>query len=261
MPNFDLRTADLRVLNSLTKYPSIPTYHALDPRDGGLREDEVVGFTGPVTLTEKVDGTNSRIIVTPDGGYLIGSREELLYARGDLIGNPALGIVDALRDLAERLRAEAGDRITVWYFEVYGGKVTGASKQYTGSRQVGQRLFDVVELDGYADLLELPAERIAAWRDGGGQPFLHEPALLDRARAHDLATVPRLATVDATELPRDLDKTYAFLADRLPHTLVALDGTPGRSEGLVLRTADRSVIAKARFQDYERARRRRSGGR
>ncbi|WP_319459632.1 hypothetical protein [Micromonospora sp. RTP1Z1] len=28
-----------------------------------------------------------------------------------------------------------------------------------------------------------------------------------------------------------------------------------------LRTADRSVIAKARFQDYERARRRRSSGR
>jgi hypothetical protein len=35
MNNFSVRTADLRALNSLTKYPSIPTYHALDPRNGG----------------------------------------------------------------------------------------------------------------------------------------------------------------------------------------------------------------------------------
>ncbi|MFR9777165.1 RNA ligase family protein [Micromonospora sp. MS34] len=262
MPSFDIRTADLRAVNSLTKYPSIPTYHALDSRDGGLGE-EVVPFTGAVTLTEKVDGTNSRIILTPDGEYLIGSREELLYARGDLIGNPALGIVDALRELAERLRAEAADadRVTVFYLEVYGGRVTAASKHYTASRQVGHRLFDVAELDRWADLLALPAQRIAAWRDGGGQRWLDEAVLVDRAARHGLATVPRLATVDATELPRDLHKTYAFLADLLPQTRVALDGPAGRSEGLVLRTADRSVIAKARFQDYERTRRRRTGSR
>ncbi len=29
----------------------------------------------------------------PDASYLLGSREELLCAQGDLIGNPALGIV------------------------------------------------------------------------------------------------------------------------------------------------------------------------
>ncbi|WP_284706371.1 hypothetical protein [Micromonospora phytophila] len=42
---------------------------------------------------------------------------------------------------------------------------------------------------------------------------------------------------------------------------MALDGAPGRSEGLVLRAADRSVIAKARFQDYERTIKRRDGRR
>ncbi|MEU4775942.1 hypothetical protein [Micromonospora sp. NPDC023644] len=42
---------------------------------------------------------------------------------------------------------------------------------------------------------------------------------------------------------------------------MALDGPAGRSEGLVLRAADRSVIAKARFQDYERTVRRRAGRR
>src|SRR5687767_1954189 len=92
---FNVRTADLKAINSMTKYPSIPTYHALDPRDGSLLE-ETIPFSGMVIGTEKIDGTNSRIILLPDGTYLLGSREELLYARGDLIGNPALGIVDAL---------------------------------------------------------------------------------------------------------------------------------------------------------------------
>ena len=31
---FDLRQADLQRVNSLTKYPSIPTYHQLDPKTG-----------------------------------------------------------------------------------------------------------------------------------------------------------------------------------------------------------------------------------
>ncbi|MFG2103346.1 RNA ligase family protein [Micromonospora echinaurantiaca] len=255
----ELRTVDLRAINSMTKYPSIPTYHTLDPRDGGLRE-ECVEFTGPVILTEKVDGTNARVVVLPDGSYLIGSREELLYARGDLIGNPALGIVDALREVAEALRVTAADdRVTVFYLEVYGGKVTGASRNYTGSRRVGHRLFDVAVLDGPGSLLDWPAERISAWRDAGGQRFLPEEDLLDRAREFGLATVPRLDTVAADELPREVDKTHAFLTGRLPRTLVALDGPAGASEGMVLRSADRTVIAKARFQDYARTLRRRGG--
>lgn len=256
MSTFDVRTVDLTVVNSMTKYPSIPTYHALDPRNGTLTAD-CVEFSGPVTLTEKVDGTNSRIIVLPDGSYLLGSREELLYARGDLIGNPALGIVAALRDLAERLR-ESTDRITVYYLEVYGGKVTAGSKHYTASRQVGHRLFDVAVLDDHAEVATWPAERVAAWRDGGGQRFLPEPELLARAEAHGLPTVPRLDTVDGADLPREIDKMHALLTERLPQTLVALDGPAGNSEGLVLRSLDRSAIAKARFQDYARTLRRRA---
>ena len=70
---FDVRAVDLRLLNSLTKYPSIPTYHTLDPRDGGLTDPATV-FSGDVIATEKVDGTNSRLVLLPDGSYLIGSR-------------------------------------------------------------------------------------------------------------------------------------------------------------------------------------------
>ncbi|HEX4223397.1 MAG TPA: hypothetical protein VHZ97_13600 [Pseudonocardiaceae bacterium] len=44
---FALRDADLTALNSLTKYPSIPTYHTLDSGNGGLL-DETVPFSGEV---------------------------------------------------------------------------------------------------------------------------------------------------------------------------------------------------------------------
>ncbi|MCX4390586.1 hypothetical protein OG777_27200 [Micromonospora peucetia] len=40
-----------------------------------------------------------------------------------------------------------------------------------------------------------------------------------------------------------------------------MDRKMARAEGLVLRAADRSVIAKARFQDYERTLKRREGRR
>jgi hypothetical protein len=260
MADFRIRTANLRVINSMTKYPSIPTYHALDPKNGGLL-DESVPFTGRVFLTEKVDGTNSRIISLPDGSYLLGSREELLYARGDLIGNPALGIVDALRDVAENLRPAEGDAIRVHYFEVYGGKVTAASKHYSNSRQVGWRLFDIDVIDNFSEMMSWPTERISSWREDAGQRFLDEGALLDSAASDGLETVPRLAAQDGTDLPTGIDKMYQFLGERLPATTVALDGTPGRSEGMVLRSEDRSVIAKARFQDYERTMRRQGGQR
>ena len=116
------RELDLAKLNSATKYPSIPTYHALGEK--GALLDETVDFDGqPLIATEKVDGINSRIILMPDGCYLIGSREELLHARGDLIHNPALGIVETLKQTAERmveLVSTPADTITVVYLETYG---------------------------------------------------------------------------------------------------------------------------------------------
>jgi hypothetical protein len=257
---FDVRTTDLNAINSLTKYPSIPTYHVLDPSNGDLL-DEVTAFAGPVIGTEKVDGTNGRIIFLPDRTYLIGSREELLYARGDLIGNPALGIVDALRPIADRARVDSA-AIVVLYLEVYGGKIGAASKRYTDSRNVGWRLFDVCVLDDHAEMLDWPPERISAWREAGGQLFLAEEDLQSTAAREGLELTPRLFTLAGEGLPTDLETTRAFLAEHCELTRVALDDTqPGQAEGVVLRTPDRAVIAKARFQDYDRTLRRRAGGR
>ncbi|MQY26469.1 RNA ligase family protein [Nocardia aurantia] len=252
---FDIRTADLDAINSATKYPSIPTYHGLGER--GALTDTVVEFDGPVLGTEKVDGTNSRIITLPDGSWLLGSREELLCARGDLIGNPAQGIVAALRDLAESLPPADGV-VRVLYLELFGGKVTAASKQYTTERAVGFRLFDMVVLPDWADLFARPIAEISAWRESGGQPFVTEAELISAAADFGIEPTPRLFTIDAAELPREIGAMRDFLTDRLPETRCRLDpGAGGHPEGIVLRSPDRATIAKARFDDYDRTLRRR----
>lgn len=252
MTAFDLRTADLVRLNSLTKYPSIPTYHALDPKNGNLVETPV-SFNGKIIVTEKVDGTNARVVLLPDGSYLLGSREEFLYARGDLIGNPALGIVEALKQQAERLLSSTPEGITVYYFEVYGGKVTGASKQYTGDFRVGYRLFDVAHIRDYGSLLGKEPAEISHWRENGGQTFADEATLQRSAKQHQLTLTPRLTETSADDLPTSLENTYAFLQASLTRTQCALDeGAGGKPEGIVIRTSSRSVIAKVRYGDYER---------
>jgi hypothetical protein len=258
---FDVRGTDLTKLNSLTKYPSIPTYHTLDPRNGALQE-EALPFEGSVLGTEKIDGSNARVICLPDGSYLLGSREELLYARGDLIGNPAQGIVDAMKAQAERLCASVEDAVVVYYFEVYGGKVTSASKQYTGEQRVGFRLFDAARIPDYDAHLARSPQEIASWRDHGGQPFADEAALHQTAGRFELALTPRILEIAAADLPRTVDATLAFLQAAIAETQCALDDQAGRRpEGLVIRTLDRSCIAKLRFEDYERTLRRRGAGR
>ena len=247
----DLRTVDLRKLNSMTNYPSIPTYHRLV--DGKLTDEVAVDFpAGEVMITEKIDGTNSRVILLPGGEYLIGSREELLYDSGDLLGDRTLGIVEALQPVAKNLYPSFSG-IRVYYFEVYGGKVTSASKHYTKSQQVGARLFDAATIPDYEEILSWPRERIASWRDHGGQEFFDVDELLNASSWERVPLVSNVAVLHATELPTSLEETLAWLREHASTTQAALDGTPGRAEGVVLRTPDRSVIAKARTQDYERA--------
>ncbi|MFD8234047.1 RNA ligase family protein [Streptomyces sp. NPDC059696] len=250
----------LAALNTATKYPSIPTYHPLNPKNGGLL-DETTTFTGDVILTEKVDGTNGRIVLFPDGDFFIGSREELLHARGDRVHNPALGIVEALEPLAARLQPRDEHRqILVFFLEVYGHKIGGAAKQYTGNGNVDYRLFDIACI--LPDVLDWDRAQISTWRDNGGQRFCNEATLQRAATAEGIEVTPRLATLDADALPAGIQETHDWLTAYLPATRVALDDTAGgQAEGIVLRTVDRSVIAKARFQDYARTLKRRANGR
>ncbi len=243
----------LRALNSATQYPSIPTYHVLGER-GRLTEERstVLGGSGDVLVTEKIDGTNARIVLPPVGvgAPLIGSRTELLHYLDDVIANPAQGIVEAVRQIAVRIAGAADpDAVTVVFGEVYGGKASAGSKNYSTAGAVGFRVFDVASVP--VDVLDLGVARIAAWRDGGGQRFAAADALARFTAGHGLDPVPPLPGLAAP--PASVVDTEAWLRAAIDETHAALDGTGrGRPEGVVVRTPDRARIAKIRFEDYER---------
>lgn len=260
---------DLDKLNSATKYPSIETYHVLGER-GSLTE-EVGPFAGidpreEVVLTEKVDGTNIRIVLLPDGDWFVGIREELIYARGDRIVpntlNGAAHVAILYAEAASRRWTEGADyphHLQVFFFEVYGSKIGGAAKNYTKGTEMGARLFDLAFVP--LGRLDKEREEIASWRDHGGQTFATEDTVLRAAEALEMGYTPRLGTVRSDSLPTTLEGMQGWMEQMLPSTRVALsDDALGRPEGIVLRTRDRSVIAKARFEDYDRTLKRRALG-
>lgn len=254
----NLRDIDLKRLNSITKYPSIPTYHVMDDR-GRLGEERSVDFQpgSAVYLSEKVDGTHSRLVIAPDGDWIIGSREELLHARGDRIWNPAMGIVDAVRPIADRFFRGGGwtSAAMVLFMETYGGNVGGNAKQYTGSKATSVRLFDVIvfEAEDLEVLSRKDVEEIARWRENGGQPFVGSEHTAAHAASLGIEPTPRLGVMDAAELPVSVEDTAEWLAAKLDGTRCALDdGAGGAPEGVIIRSADRRQIAKLRFEDYRR---------
>jgi hypothetical protein len=255
---FDIRRVDLAKLNSMTKYPSILTYHVLGDK-GTLQEAVQIPFTGRVIGTEKVDGTNTRLIFCPDGSALVGSREDLLWERRDLIGNPAMGIVEAVKDTIHRLFETLcrRERIAVYYVEVYGRNIGGGAKNYTKDGKVGFRLFDVVLIDNFEALLDWPAEQIARWRDNGGQKYVDADRLVDLAKEVSFESVPALFDIDAAQLPTSLEDTHRFLLGFEWSRCKLDEGGAGVPEGVVVRSPDRKAIAKIRREDYERTLKRR----
>ncbi len=244
----DFRSIDLGKLNSATKYPSIPTYHELLGK-GALGEVQVT-FGDDFSVSEKVDGTNCRIIVGGLNKYIVGSRNELLGYNHDLLHNDAQGVFGAVEHVADYLSSKfgTGSGIHVYYGEVFGGKVGANAKQYSKNGAVGFRLFDVV-LFGAAFLetmgLMSPCQ-ISTWREGGGQRFISKPL-----EEYGIPTVP---TLDATAPPSGHKECLEWLESTLPKTECALDDSGmGRPEGVVVRNADRTKIAKIRYQDLRRA--------
>ncbi|TMR10108.1 hypothetical protein ETD86_41010 [Nonomuraea turkmeniaca] len=235
-------------VNTLTKYPSIPTYHEMThiSRSGMLTETPTV-YTGPVLLTEKADGVNVRMTRLPDGDWLIGLREEWLTARGDRVPARDFGVVKAVRDLMPRIEPQSGAVVTL-YAEVFGSKAMNAWKNY-GDGTASVRLFDVSVID--LGMLELDRDRLSSWRKNGGQPFLAEADLQAMAARVGVELTPRLGEIDGADLPDSVDGMRAFL-EPYRTTRLATSGIPGFSEGVVFRSPDRGTISKARFTDYDK---------
>jgi len=261
MPDFDLYSTDLDRLNSLTKYPSIPTYHPMGEK-GRLTEecllDPAVDWW---SLTEKLDGTNVRIIFTPDGRVLLGSRENLLWSLNDLLYDPALRIVPALRDDARRWNdirlAQSDPRYGcfVLYGELFGGKIGAACKNYTGSGRVAFSAFDVqfIHPEQVEWLRTKERDELASWREGNNQDWVTVRELDEVCGLLAVERVPHLRQAAAGEVPTGLAETQVFLQGCIQKSQALLDeGAQGRPEGVILRSSDRKRIYKLRFEDYER---------
>lgn len=275
MYNYIISLYGLRKLNTLTKYPSILTYHNLGEK-GSLVNTlvEDISFDNKhVFVTEKIDGTNSRIIAfTNNDGevydYLIGSREDFLFACGDRIVNPTLGIVDTVKTFAETLVLFTKDNvphrlppnsICCFYGETYGGNING-SKHYTKNKTYGFRLFDMwhMKMNDAKEILENDVEQISSWREHNGQPYVDVSKLKEYADMFEVSTVPYIKEIIGTEIGTTLSDVYEWLLEfRKSNATLDINYTgDALAEGVVVRTYDRSLIRKIRFEDYERTKKR-----
>jgi len=65
-----------------------------------------------------------------------------------------------------------------------------------------------------------------------------------------------VAMGNGIKLPTTLAEAHQFLETYIPKSLGTIDEQAGgKPEGLVIRTPDRKIIAKMRFEDYKRAER------
>jgi len=240
-------------LNSLTKYPSILTYHNLGEKGTLLNTlTEGKSFQNQdYFVSEKINGTNTRIILYKND-FLIGSREEILYFKGDLIGNPVLNIVNTVKQYAEKLSLNYHDRLFVFYGETYGGNINRESKQYTSKKEYNYNSFDIseMEFEEVEDLLSKSINDIASWREHGGQKFLNLYDFYDYNNYNLIPFVPHLTSFNGNQFPTDLEKTYEYMKN-FKETKAGIDFN-GKSEGIVIRSFDRSFIRKLRFEEYEK---------
>lgn len=240
-------------INTLTKYPSILTLHSFGER-GRLTENLTTDIRDEeMFATEKIDGTNVRIICWGEE-FLIGSREVVLHYSNDFYWDESLDIVNQFYEL--KIPTIQSDTLTIIYGELYGGR-TSMAKNY-GKEKCGFRVFDIATISDLS-ILEQPIERISAWRESSlnssvdetlkyGQTFLSRTELQEYSTLYDI--VP--------DVPFELgDMTHQTILENMnksiPQTLVSLTDTAlNKPEGLVLRNENRTKIVKLRFEDYEK---------
>jgi hypothetical protein len=244
-------------INTFTKYPSILTLHKLGDK-GRLTPELTTDVSGETMYgTEKIDGTNTRIVCY-GFDYLFGSRENILYYFEDLYFDPAQGIVDGLKSLEIEKIIPVTDDFTVIYGEFYGGKVRSNSKWY-GQDKIGFRVFDVaVYSEEDLLILDKTLPEISRWRETEtetgiiyGQNFITRDEIINLIPEFEL--VPLITTNFGQLGDYSHQNILQYLKTYIPITTVALSETAiKKTEGLVLRTDDRSKIVKIRFEDYER---------
>jgi len=147
-------------INTLTKYPSILTLHKLGEK-GRLTDELTTDISGEkLFASEKIDGTNVRIICWGDQ-FLIGSRKFILHHSEDLYWDESMGIVEQIYALGIPMLQP--DQLTIVYGELFGGKISAHSRNY-GKEKHGFRVFDVAILEELS-ILDHSLQEISAWRE------------------------------------------------------------------------------------------------
>jgi hypothetical protein len=251
----------LAKLDTATKYPSIETYHKLGERGRLLDElnhqwpdDEIVH------VSEKIDGMNGRLIFLPgrNAPWIAGTRDQLVAASSDVIWDNAQGVAGALLGpnapkpwmLPNYILEDS--YVFVTYFEVYGHKSTPHWNEYSpDGREPMIRLFDAqfFQQDWLQNFKSV--EDVARSRDSDGGIWFVKDMLENLAEALNVRCVPDLWTGPGADLPKDVLNMDRFMFGLGRDTKAGVNGS-GRSEGIVLRTAGRKVIAKARRQSYDK---------
>jgi hypothetical protein len=260
--NFD--EFDLSKLDTMTKYPSILTYHALGDhktllpgfvQDTGFNDDEM--YYG----TEKVDGTNTRIVLLNDD-FMVGSRDRLLYRKGQDINNLKnvlaktvdWDITHTVAEIAKNLSSKNShdNCLRIAFGETYGNNITQGSRNYVNDKECAFRLFDLVTEDEETvrKIIDYPIDKIAGWRNHDHQHFVDVDELTSFAEANNLNKTPYLFTIKGNEIPKTLNDVLDWL-QQFSKTKAGINAI-GKAEGVVIRSKDRSFIRKLRFEDYEK---------
>lgn len=276
-----INTYGIEKLMSMVKYPSILTYHNLGER--GTLLDSLVDnkdFNNQsVYITEKIDGTNSFMCFTTDvygriDDYFIGSRTEPLYFKGDrMIVNHSQHIADELKTIADEIcdifsykhnylpvvKSLWAYSLYVVFGETYGGKINGY-KEYGRTGKHGFRVFDIIEMPSCCakEVLEMDIEHISTWRENGQQPFVNVDRMVELCGGMEvLSIVPFLKVgISGDTIPSSIESVYDWLQQFKDSRAKLDDDGLGHAEGVVVRTFNRSLIRKIRFEDYQRTLRR-----
>jgi len=253
--------------NTLTKFPSIPTFHRL--QNGVLTDEvavpEVAGKE--IVAAEKIDGINLRIAIGA-GTVAIGTRENYIFSStSSIVCNRH--IVEALLSTGVRVIPEPhGKQPVVVYGELFGKKFNGGSVYSKNPKLAGFRVFAVREI-GQLDTekyleSDVPLGVIAAKRERWelGIRLLGKGATSQTLKSYGVFGAEPVPLLEAPplEVGMGLEETYQWMNSVVWLTNVPLDDEPmknRRAEGLVVHVEGTNAVAKLRFADYERALRRR----
>jgi len=231
---------DLDKLELMTRFPEIPAYHP-------ELDDEPVGTpvqfcrnpaeNVEILATARLPGKLARIVILPDGGWLIGgARTGWAYARGDTLVHAERDIVDVLRDRA-RVSATQLRRLNA------DGPLHALYCVVTPKRQF--RLVDHRGTEDWEKILRRSPNGpcgLNAWNRRRQLDFTPWPVLEQLSRGWQFPTVDVLGRFDAATLPRTPQDTAEFLRE-----VTKGDKT---ATGLVLRTADRMTITELSTKKY-----------